>query len=239
MTDGPATEFGVIGEPIAETQRRVRLAARALARHNLVHAYGHVSARLDQDSFLVCAPKPMGLIEQGEDGDVVPIDGPLPANVLGEVRCHQRIYAARPDVNGVCRVFPRNVLTLSTFQETPKARIGFGAYFHPQPPLWNDPLLIRSEEQAIAFAEQLGDARAIVMRGNGAVCVAPSVEESIVMAFYLEESAGTELAVMAAGDTRNSACFTDEQAAVRATGSGRIYERLWEYMTACDPENIS
>jgi HCOMODA/2-hydroxy-3-carboxy-muconic semialdehyde decarboxylase len=236
MAAGPGSEFGFVGEPIGDTQRRVRLAARALARHNLVHAYGHVSARLDDNRFLVCAPKPMGLIGEGEDGDIVLIDGALPDNVLGEVRCHQRIYAARPDVNGVCRVFPRNVLTLSTFQRTPKARIGFGAYFHPQPPLWDDPLLIRSDEQAIAFAARLGDARAIVMRGNGAVCVGPSVEESIVMAFYLEESAGTELAVMAAGDTANAVCFTDEQAAVRATGTGRIYERLWEYMTAGDPE---
>jgi HCOMODA/2-hydroxy-3-carboxy-muconic semialdehyde decarboxylase len=237
MAAGPDSEFGFVGEPIRDTQIRVRLAARALARHNLVHAYGHVSARLDEDRFLVCAAKPMGLIQAGEDGDIVPIEGALPEGVLGEVRCHQRIYAARPDVNGVCRVFPRNVLTLSTFQKTPKARIGFGAYFHPEPPLWDDPLLIRSDEQAVAFADRLGDARAIVMRGNGAVCVGPSVEECVVMAFYLEESAGTELAVMAAGSAGESVCFTEEQAAVRATGTGRIYERLWEYMTAGDPEN--
>lgn len=232
----PETEFGSLGEPLEATQRRVRLAARALARHNLVHAYGHVSARLDDKNFLVCAAKPMGLIDPGEDGTSVPVDGPLPDGVLGEVRCHQRIYAARPDVNGICRIFPRNVLTLSTFRQTPKARIGFGSYFHPQPPLWDDPLLIRSDEQAIAFAETLGSARAIVMRGNGAVCVAPSVEESIVMAFYLEESAGTELAVLATGKTAESICFTDEQASIRATGTGRIYERLWEFMTAGDPE---
>jgi HCOMODA/2-hydroxy-3-carboxy-muconic semialdehyde decarboxylase len=232
----PESEFGFVGEPLGQTQRRVRLAARALARHSLVHAYGHVSARLDEETFLVCAPKPMGLIEPGEDGTVVPIEGALPEGVLGEVRCHQRIYARRPDVNGVCRTFPRDVLTLSTFRKTPEARIGFGAYFFPRAPLWDDPLLIRSDEQAVAFAETLGDARAIVMRGNGAVCVGPTVEESVVMAFYLEEAAGTELAVLAAGDGATSVCFTAEQAAVRATGAGRIYERMWDFMTAGDPE---
>lgn len=232
----PEAEFGFVGEPLSDTQRRVRLAARALARHRLVHAYGHVSARLDEKSFLVCAAKPMGLIESGEDGTIVPIDGPLPEGVLGEVRCHQRVYAGRADVNGICRIFPRDVMTLSTFRRTPQARIGFGAYFYPQPPLWDDPLLIRSEEQAIAFAETLGDARAIVMRGNGAVCVGPSVEESVVMAFYLEEAAATELAVLATGNAEESVCFTAEQAAVRATGSGSIYERMWDYMTAGDPE---
>ena len=44
------------------------------------------------------------------------------------------------------------------------------------------------------------------------------------------------LIVMAAGDTGHAVCFTEDQAAVRATGTGRIYERLWEYMTAGDPE---
>jgi HCOMODA/2-hydroxy-3-carboxy-muconic semialdehyde decarboxylase len=231
------SEFGTLGEPLEATDRRVRLAARALGRHGLVHAYGHVSARLDAERFLVCAPRPMGLIEPGEKGTIVPVEGALPEGVLGEVRCHQRIYAARPDVNGVSRVFPRNVMTLSTFRKTPKARIGFGTYFYPEPPLWDDPLLLRSDEQAIAFARTLGECRAIVMRGNGAVCVGPTVEESVIMAFYLEEAAGTELAVLAAGNAAESVCYTAEQAAIRATGSGRIYERLWEYMTAGDPES--
>jgi HCOMODA/2-hydroxy-3-carboxy-muconic semialdehyde decarboxylase len=232
----PEAEFGFVGEPLSDTQRRVRLAARALARHGLVHAYGHVSARLDERSFLVCTAKPMGLIESGEDGTIVPIDGPLPEGVLGEVRCHQRVYASREDVGGICRIFPRDVMTLSTFRRTPQARIGFGAYFYPQPPLWDDPLLIRSDEQAIAFAETLGEARAIIMRGNGAVCVGPSVEESVVMAFYLEQAAATELAVLATGNAAEPVCLTAEQAAIRATGSGRIYERMWDYMTAGDPE---
>ena len=232
-------DFGSIGEPIETTQKRVRLAARALARHNLVHAYGHVSARLDHESFLVCTPKPMGLITPGEVGTVVPVAGKLPEGVLGEVRCHQQIYAAREDVNGICRVFPRNVMTLSTFRKTPKARLGFGSYFYPNAPLWDDPLLLRSDEQAAEFAKTLGNGRAIVMRGNGAVCVAPTVEESIVMAFYLEESAATELAVMASHSENTSVCFTEEEAKIRATGTGRIYERLWAYMTAGDPESSS
>lgn len=232
-------EFGFLGEPLDATQRRVRLAARALGRHNLVHAYGHVSARIDKDRFQVCAPKPMGMIEPGEDGTIVPVNGALPEGVLGEVRCHQRIYARRPEVNGISRVFPRSVLTLSSLRRTPKARIGFGTYFYPQPPLWDDPLLIRSDEQATDFAETLGDARAIVMRGNGAVCVGPTVEESVIMAFYLEESAATELAVLATGRENESVCYTSEQASIRATGTGRIYERLWDYMTAGDPERLS
>ncbi len=229
--------FGVLGEPLEETRKRVRKAARALARNDLGHAYGHVSARLDTARFLVSAAKPMGLIAPGDAGTVVCVDDPLPDSVLGEVRCHQQIYRRRPDVNGICRTFLRETMTLSTFRRTPRARHGFGSYFAPAPPLWDDPALLRSDDAARRLAEALGDARAIVMRGNGAILTGATVEESVVMAFYLEEAARTELAVLAVGGNAESVELTPEQAARRATGSGRIYERMWDYLTDGDPED--
>lgn len=233
MTD---IDFGSLGEPLERTQIRVRMAARALGRNDLGHAFGHVSARIDADSFLVCAPKPMGLIAPEDEGTIVPIDGALPDGVLGEVRCHQQIYKRRPDVNGIARTFLRDVMTLSTFQRTPKPRIGFASYFAPCPPLWDDPLLLRDDAAAAKFAETLGGARAIVMRGNGCVLTGATVEEAIVMAFFLEESAKTELAVMASGQENKSLVFSDEQATARGVSSGRIFERMWDYLTDGDPE---
>jgi HCOMODA/2-hydroxy-3-carboxy-muconic semialdehyde decarboxylase len=228
--------FGKLGEPIAVTQRRVRLAARALGRHGLGHAFGHVSARLDDKSFLVCAPRPMGLIGVGEAGTVVPIDGALPAGVLGEVRCHQQIYRRRVDVNGVCRTFLRNVMTLSTLRITPRPRDGFGSYFAPCPPLWDDPTLLRSDEAAGKLADQLGAARAIVMRGNGCILVGATVEEALCMAFFLEEAARTEKEVLSINRPGDEAIMSDQQAAARGVTTGNILERLWEYLTAGDPE---
>lgn len=230
------TEFGTLGEPIERTQVRVRMAARALGNNDLGHAYGHVSARIDDKSFLVCAPKPMGLIRPDDEGTVVPVDGPLPDGVLGEVRCHQQIYRRRPDVNGIARTFLRDVMTLSTFRRTPQPRIGFATYFAPCPPLWDDPLLLRDDAAAAKFAETLGDARAIVMRGNGCVLTGATVEEAIVMAFYLEEAAKTELAVMASGQEEASQVYSPDQAKARAVSSGLIFERMWDYLTDGDPE---
>ena len=161
--------FGTLGEPVGRTRVRVRMAARALGRNGLGHAFGHVSARLDAASFLVCAPRPMGLVSPDDEGAVVPVEGPLPEGVLGEVRCHQQIYRRRPDVNGVARTFLRDVMTLSTFRRTPRPRIGFASYFAPCPPLWDDPLLLRDDASAAALAETLGGARALVMRGNGCI----------------------------------------------------------------------
>ena len=230
------TVFGAPGEPLGRTQVRVRMAARALGNNDLGHAYGHVSARLDDATFLVCAPKPMGLIRPDDAGTIVPVDGALPDGVLGEVRVHQQIYKRRPDVNGIARTFLRATMTLSTFRRTPQPRIGFAAYFAPCPPLWDDPLLLRDDAQAARFADTLGDARAIVMRGNGCVLTGASVEEAIVMAFYLEEAAKTELAVMATGREDASAVYSPDQAKARAVSSGLIFERMWDYLTDGDPE---
>ena len=230
------TQFGTLGEPLTQTQVRVRKAARALGRNNLGHAYGHVSARIDANSFLVCAPKPMGLITPKDEGTVVPFEGPLPDGVLGEVRCHQQIYMRRSDINGIARTFLRDVMTLSTFKRTPKPRIGFGSYFAPSPPLWDDPLLLRDNSMAAKLAETLDNARAIVMRGNGCILTGNTVEEAIVMAFYLEEAAKTELAVMATGKEESSIIYSNEEANARAVSSGQIFERMWDYLTADDPE---
>ena len=231
------TEFGALGEPIEATEIRVRKAARALARHDLGHAFGHVSARLDDQRFLVCAAKPMGLIRPGDPGTVVPIEGALPEGVLGEVRCHQQIYRRRRDVNGICRTFLRETMTLSTFRLVPRARHGFGCYFAPGPALWDDPALLRSDEAAARLAECLGESRALVMRGNGAILTGATVEESIVMAFFLEEAARTELAVMAVGGNAESVEIPLDEARARAVSTGRIFERMWDYLTDGDPEN--
>lgn len=232
------TAFGQPGESEDITAIRVRKAARALPRHDLGHAYGHVSARLDADRFLVCPPKPMGLIEAGEPCTVVPVEGALPDGVLGEVRMHQQIYKRRPDVHGIIRTFVHSVLTLSTMRLTPKVRHGFGAYFRPQAALWDDPALVRNDDAAAGVAETLGTGRAVVLRGNGLVACGSSVEEAAVFVFYLDQAARTELSVLACAghpDT-DPVEFTPEEAAARDTGGGMIYERMWDFMTDGDPE---
>lgn len=219
----------------AAQQRRVRIAARALGRHGLVHAYGHCSLRLDAGHFLVGASKPLGLVQPGDPGTVVAIEGPLPEGVLPEVRIHREIYRLRPDVGGVARVQPPKTMSLSVLGRTPVACHGFGSYFHPQPPLWDDPMLARSDEQAAALATRLGNARGIVMRGNGAVLAGDSLEMAVVLAWYLEDAARVELDALSTG--LEPIRFSDAQSATRATWNGRLLERMWDYLTDGDPEN--
>lgn len=223
-------------EELSHLHRKLRLAARALARAGLVHAYGHCSLRLDDGHFLVSPPKPLGLVSSQEEGTRVPITGPLPAGVLGEVRIHQQIYRARADVGAVCRVMPPSVMTLSVLRRTPRPRHGFGAYFAPSPPLWDDPQLLREDEPARHLAEAMGRAPAIVMRGNGAVIAADGLEKAVVLAWYLEDAARVELAVLQAGAPDDAPLLGPEEAACRAVWTGGLVERMWDYLTADDPE---
>jgi HCOMODA/2-hydroxy-3-carboxy-muconic semialdehyde decarboxylase len=217
-----------------EKQIVVRRMARALARGGLVNAFGHCSVRLDGKRFLVCSPRPMGLIGPGEPGQVVPIEGTLPDGVLGEVRMHQQIYKRRADVHAVARVLPPNVLALAAMGLTPKARHGFGAYFYPEVPFWPDPGLIRNDAAAAGVAETMGSAAAVVVSVNGAVIAAATPEQAVTLAWFLEDAARVELAVLATGVA--GTLLTAEQARDRATWVGRVAERMWDHLTAGDPE---
>ncbi len=213
----------------------VRLAARALARAGLVHAYGHCSARIDAGRFLVCPPEPMGLVAPGAGCIEVPVDGPLPDGVLGEVRLHQQIYRRRPEAGGVVRFMGPNAMALGATATVPAMRHGFGTYFAPAVGLWDDVQLVRDDARATGAIDAMGESAGLLMRGNGAVTAGASIEEATVLAWYLEDMCRVELAARAAG-LADAPTISQAEAASRATRAGRIVERMWDHLTAADPE---
>lgn len=222
--------------PLEHQQQLVRIAARALAKGGLVTAFGHCSMRTSSDEFLVCAAKPMGLIGAGEPGTVVHVSQPLPDGVLGEVRIHQQIYARRPEVQAVCRFMSPHVMALAAMGQAPTARHGFSSYFYPAAPMWKDPRLVRNDQAAQGVAQAMGDAPAVVLSVNGAVSAADSMEKAVALAWFLEDAARVELAVRSAGGADVSIFANAEVATERATWSGRIAERIWDFLSAGDPE---
>ena len=203
-----------------------------------MHAYGHCSARLDADRFVVCAARPMGTIGLHETGTVVPVDGPLPEGVLGEVRAHQAIYRRRADVGAICRIMPPQTGIRALLRRTPRPRHGFGAYFAPGPALWEDPRLLRDDASADRLAAALGQGNAIVMRANGAVVVGASIIEAVALSWFLEEAARVELGLAQLRADGDETLLTAEETKARQVVAGRVYERMWEYLTHGDPEAV-
>lgn len=220
-------------------ERRVRVASRALARHGLVQAWGHCSARIDDERLLVCAARPMGRIDVGEAGTIVHIDRPLPDGVLGEVRIHQQVYRQRPEIGGVCRVMPPVTTALSTLRIVPRPRHGVGA-FNAACRFWEDPRLLRDDGLASELVAHMGDAPALVMRANGAVTVGGSIEIAAGLAWCLEDAARVEQVVRAAASANEvqRALLSSSEIDQRQVSSGRVFERLWDYLAAGDPELV-
>ena len=216
-----------------DLSQRIRVACRAVGRAGLSHAYGHCSARLDASAFLVSPAKPLLLVSDRDEPVRVGVDGPLPSGALAEVRLHQQIYGCRADVGGIVRFQSPKLMSLSTLGRTPEARHGLGSYFAPRPPLWPNPRLARDDETARAIAAALGNARAIVLRGNGALTVGRSIEEATVLAWYLEDAARVELEVLATGV--DGLVFDAAEVADRAITSGNLFERMWDWLVAGDP----
>jgi HCOMODA/2-hydroxy-3-carboxy-muconic semialdehyde decarboxylase len=182
----------------------------------------------------------MGRIGVGEPGTVVHIHEPLPPDVLGEVRIHQQIYKLRADAGGVCRVMPLNIVALSTLRIVPKPRHGVGA-FNDTCRFWDDPRLLRDDRLAAELATCLGDAPSVVMRANGAVTVGSSIELAVGFAWCLEDSARVETLVRSMSSEKGvaGACLTKEEIGLRQVSSGAVFERLWDFLTASDPEAVA
>uniref|UniRef100_A0A653BCZ6 Aldolase n=1 Tax=Ectopseudomonas oleovorans TaxID=301 RepID=A0A653BCZ6_ECTOL len=76
--------------------------------------------------------------------------------------------------------------------------------------------------------------KALAMRGNGAIVVGDSLTEALTLTWYLEDAARIELQLHSAGLAERGTLLDANACEQRATRSGRIYERMWEYLTAGD-----
>ncbi|MCB2050347.1 MAG: class II aldolase/adducin family protein [Novosphingobium sp.] len=218
-----------MAEASAEQQALVQQAAAALANGGLVHAYGHVSMRLDAEHFLVCAPQPLACVGD-TPGTVCRVNADLPQGVLGEVRIHREIYRNRPGIGAVARVMPPALMALSTQGIVPTPRHGIGAYFDDVP-LWPDPRLLRDDAAARELVATMGESPAIVMRGNGAVVAGETVQQAVTLAWFLEDAARIERDVRAMGFAPDSGLLNTEEVTARQVWAGGVAERMWTWLT--------
>ncbi|MDN5698333.1 MAG: class II aldolase/adducin family protein, partial [Rubrobacter sp.] len=150
-------------------------AAHALAAAGLVTAFGHASYR-DGESFYITPPKPLGTLQPDETLSRVSLeDEELPAGAPGEAWVHWAIYHTRPDVGGICRAQPQTATALGSAGVTILPLHGQGAFLGREVPVFGDARLVRDRAAGESLAESLGDAGALMMRGNGAVAVGAHV----------------------------------------------------------------
>ena len=223
-----------------ELRRDVALANRIIERFGLSTAFGHVSARIPgTDTFYISTRRSPGLADENDllvidtDGRIISGKG-MPNS---EFWIHARIYAARPDVNGVCHAHPLACISLTQIGEPHRVVHNQGGVFVDGVPEYERIGLIRSAELGDLVAQCLGGGVAVMMRGHGITTAFADVRAATVAACFLEESAGLQMRMLAAagGDAKRIREFTREEAGLARdqTGPGAAAAgRAWEYYAA-------
>lgn len=205
-------------------------ASLILDNQGLVQGYGHVSARLPgREAMLITPRKGLGLIEDPDEmlvmdfeGNLVEGDGPVPIESI----LHGAIFRARSDVSAVVRTHSRYVNVMGILGKPPRVVHGFGSFLGAEIPIYDKPFLISDAQLARELVAALGDAEAILMRGNGDVVTGHSVGEATVKAIFLEESCELQYLALCAGQPKY---LTPEELAIRREPGYDHFGRAWEY----------
>lgn len=167
-------------------------ACRILSEENLVHAFGHVSARIPgTDRFLLTPRISLALIREKDlltltlEGEVVRGTAPAPF----EAPLHAAILKAAPGVNAVTRIHARMARIFSVTDRKLEPVHNHGSFFAGGVPVFHKTDLISNRALAEEVAATLHEKPAVLLRGNGQVTVGTTIPEAVMMAIYLEETA--------------------------------------------------
>jgi HCOMODA/2-hydroxy-3-carboxy-muconic semialdehyde decarboxylase len=205
-------------------------AARALAAHGLVDAFGHVSVR-DGEVALITPAVPMAAVADAGELVRLPLGelDELPAGAPKEAWIHWAIYRRRPEVGAICRGQPASPLAVAAVVDELPAVLGQGAIAGTPVPVFPDSRLVRDRDRALELAAALGEAPSLIMRGNGALATASTPGRAMARLYLLERSAETWLRAAAVGEPRP---LSSEEAAAWQGAGEELLARLWDYLRA-------
>ena len=197
--------------------RNVAIAGRILAEAGLATGatctFGHASMRLPDDpaSFAIkgrgyevdalATMRPEDMIICNLEG--YKVSGPAGIQPPNEVKMHSCIYKRNPKVQAVVHVHPRFTVLLSILGKSlvPMCLEGMNLVRSPLP-VYPHARMITNDEHGGELAVLLGESKAALLFGHGAVTVGTSLEEAVMSMIDLEEQAKMNwYAYCAAGKT--------------------------------------
>lgn len=209
-------------------EQAVAQAARVLAALGHVDAFGHVSARTADG----LAITPAVALADARAADVLTVRldaAELPADAPAETWLHLAIYRARPDVAAVARAQPHAALAVGASVAELVPLHGQAAWLGRRVPVHPVPRLLRTVELAVAAAATLGDADALVLRGNGAVTTGNTAGTAVARMHVLD----TACRVWA--DARDPAPLDDADIDAWRAAAPPLLDRLWLHLSHIDP----
>jgi len=187
-----------------DVKHEVAMANRVLSNlglaTGLTAALGHASMRLPSDPsrFVVKGREyefdalsimnADDMVECNTDGFLV--GGRAGLTQCSEVKIHSCIYTSRPDVQSVVHVHPRYAILMSVLTGTLHPMCQEGAQLVRRPlPVYPHMKTVQSGAEGMEVAGLLGQGRAMLLRGHGAVTVGRALSESVLGMAQLEEQA--------------------------------------------------
>lgn len=195
-----------------------------LSRLGFVHAFGHVSARVEGGVVITPTRPPLAIVREadlltvlGEERvDRLPLETPL----------HLAIYRSRPDVGAICRIHAPGVAAWAAGAAPPPLLHGFGGVVEPIG-CWAGFDLVTTSVQADGAASALGEGTALLLKGNGGLVVGTDVADAMVTAWCLEDRCQVALA---AGE--RAPTVSAEELHQRSRWYVAEKARTWEWLLA-------
>ncbi|TAK82364.1 MAG: class II aldolase/adducin family protein [Betaproteobacteria bacterium] len=212
--------------------------SRILAMHEVLDAYGHISARCDKrpDRFIMSRSRAPALVTAADlmelDADSEPLPGDKRKGFI-ERYIHGEIYRTRPHVMAVVHSHSPSVIPFGATRTKLRPIYHMGSFLWSGVPVFeirkkreNNDLLVRDRPLGQALAESLGGCNCVLMRGHGMTVVGDGVPEAVFRAIYTEMNARLQLqATLLEGPIE----FLSEEEGKRSTVSNRgTLERPWE-----------
>ncbi|HEY7553874.1 MAG TPA: class II aldolase/adducin family protein [Candidatus Binatia bacterium] len=213
-------------DSIATVKSDFITALRIISHEGLSDAFAHLSARTDSGNEMLFMPRKSPALVNSHELFVVDFEKPMPQSSI-----HQAIYKARRDVNAVFHFHSPAVVLLSVIGQTVRPMHNYSAIFYEGVPLYSGTGQVESPARAGEMARLLGGAKALILRGHGAVVVGQSIREVCMLALYLEESARLQSEAMKLG----TPMFVERDEAERIakrTFKPASTERAWEHFKA-------
>ena len=232
-----ATAALVVAAPNPALVNELVLANHILANEGVVDAYGHVSVRdpRDPNHFLLAGHMAAGVVTAGDiieyDLDSKPVD-PNAKGGYTERFIHGEIYRARPDVMAVVHCHSPELIPFGATGVALRPIAHLAGFLGEGVPVFEirdvageTDLLIRNSTLGQALAKTLGNKPAALMRGHGAVVVAPNLHVVAGRAYYMNLDARLQREAISLGGTVTY--LTPEEAAKASAQDG--YERAWDF----------
>jgi ribulose-5-phosphate 4-epimerase/fuculose-1-phosphate aldolase len=213
-------------------------ASRILAQHEVLDAYGHVSARSDKhpERFIMSRSLAPALVSASDlmelNADSEPLPGDKRKGFL-ERYIHGEIYRARPEVMAVVHSHSPSVIPFGVTRTKLRPIYHMGSFLWSGTPVFDirkekeeNDLLIRDRPLGKALAGMLGKGNCVLMRGHGMTVIGDSVPEAVFRAIYTEMNARLQLQ---ATQLEGPVEFLSDEEGRRSTVSNRgTIERPWE-----------